>query len=793
VANYYSHNVSVLLGIGDGTFGAAVNYGAGTNTRSVAIGDFDGDGKPDLATADVNSGVSVLLGVGDGTFNAAVYYGVGQSPQSIAVGDFNRDGAPDLATANYSDNNVSILLNTASSLTISFNAAVNYGAGTNPYSVAVGDFNGDGIPDLAVANSNSNNVSVLLGKGDGTFNAAVNYGAGTNPYSVAVGDFNRDGKPDLATANYGSNNVSVLLGVGNGTFNAAVNYGAGTGPESVAVGDFNRDGKPDLAVANYLDSNISILLGDGLGAFATAVNYATGVTYADFVAVGDFNGDGKSDLAVANWDNQVSILLGDGLGAFAAAVNYVVWQYPYSVAVDDFDGDGKSDLATANVNNLTAATLRGNGDGTFNASVHYSVGSSPHSVAVGDFNRDGKPDLATANYADDNVSILLNTSAPPPTVTGVNPNAGNQGETLNTVIITGTNFSGATAVNFGAGITVNGFTVDSATQITADITIDGGAALGARDVSVTTPWGTGTQQSGFTVNQSPQSVNTATGTGTATFATNNGSVTDLTALATTPCGTPPANLSFPHGFFSFTITDIPAGSTVIITITLPSSMPTNTQYWKCINGSWVNVTSLLDDNNGDNVLTLTITDGQLGDADGQVNGSISDPGGPGIPRTTVFSSQLPPPKPKPFAESSSAPQMSEQFITSSAKLSVKYLNVRPQQAQANQPVTIFANIANSGDEAGSYTAILKVNGQVEETRTGRIGGRAAVPLKFEVLRDKPGTYNVDINGQSTYFTITDEQSRTDSSKTIPLIGFFLCSIGIIVVSALLLRRMRTRY
>jgi hypothetical protein len=131
-----------------------------------------------------------------------------------------------------------------------------------------------------------------------------------------------------------------------------------------------------------------------------------------------------------------------------------------------------------------------------------------------------------------------------------------------------------------------------------------------------------------------QCVNTATGTGIACFTTSNGSIIDLTAANSTPCGTLPGFI-FPYGLFSFTIFNIPPGSTVTITITLPSNMPTNTQYWKCINGHWVNVTSLLGDNDGDNILTLTIKDGGLGDADGHVNGTIVDPGGPAILPPTV--------------------------------------------------------------------------------------------------------------------------------------------------------------
>ena len=143
---------------------------------------------------------------------------------------------------------------------VSFLPAVNYGVGTQPTLVAVGDFNGDGKPDLVVANLGSNTVSVLLGNGDGTFQPAVNYGAGFQPSSVAVGDFNGDGKPDLVVANHGSNTVSVLLGNGDGTFQAAVSFSAGTNAYSASVGDFNRDGKPDLTVANFGSINVSMLL-----------------------------------------------------------------------------------------------------------------------------------------------------------------------------------------------------------------------------------------------------------------------------------------------------------------------------------------------------------------------------------------------------------------------------------------------------------------------------------------------------------------------------------------------------
>jgi len=324
-------------------------------------------------------------------------FGAGTNPDSAAVGDFNGDGKLDLAVANEGSDNVSVLLGNGDG---TFQAAVDYRAGTDPDSVAVGDFRGDGKLDLVVANYYSNNVSILPGNGDGTFQAAVNYGVSA-PTSVAVGDFNGDGKLDLAVANVFSD-VSVLLGNGDGTFQAAVNYGAGTEPAWVEVGDFNGDGKLDLAVANVDSNNVSILLGNGDGTFKAAVNYGVGIEPVS-EAVGDFNGDGKLDLAVANYGSNVSVLLGNGDSTFQAAVNYGAGAEPAWVAVGDFNGDGKLDLAVANVGTGNVSVLLGNGDGTFQAAVNYGTGIG-ESLAVGDFNGDGRLDLAAPNS---DVFVLL--------------------------------------------------------------------------------------------------------------------------------------------------------------------------------------------------------------------------------------------------------------------------------------------------------------------------------------------------------------------------------------------------
>jgi hypothetical protein len=241
-----SNGINVLLGNGDGTFQPAVNYSAGT--RSLAVGDFNRDGKLDLVVTDSNA-VGVLLGNGDGTFQPPINSSVVGG--SVAVGDFNRDGMLDLVVAYNGSNDLNVLLGNGDG---TFQSPVSYNTGPGPTSVAVADFNADGKLDLAVATNgktDNNTVSILLGNGDGTFQAHVDYGTGSsNPSSVAVGDFNGDGTPDLIVADLFSTDVRLLLGNGDGTFGTAVSYAAGSDPSSVAVGDFNGDGRLDVAVAD---------------------------------------------------------------------------------------------------------------------------------------------------------------------------------------------------------------------------------------------------------------------------------------------------------------------------------------------------------------------------------------------------------------------------------------------------------------------------------------------------------------------------------------------------------------
>jgi hypothetical protein len=281
---------------------------------------------------------------------------------------------------------------------------VDYLTGNSPVSVATGDFKGDGKLDMAVVNSVSNTVSILLGKGDGTFAPGSTPNTGLSPVSVTVGDFNGDGKLDLAVVNQKDNTISILLNNGNATFQAHVDYATGANPASVTAVDLNGSGKLDLAVANSSDNTVSILLGDGKGSFSPKADYGTGNGPLSVIAT-DFNLDGKSDLAVANSsDNTVSVLLGNGDGTFQPQKAYPTGLGPVAVTFGDFNGDGRLDLAIANSNCPvlpcgpgSVSILLGNGDGTFGTKTDFATGNQPSLITVGNFNGDNSLDLAVAN------------------------------------------------------------------------------------------------------------------------------------------------------------------------------------------------------------------------------------------------------------------------------------------------------------------------------------------------------------------------------------------------------------
>ena len=328
---------------------------------------------------------------------------VGANPQAVTVGDFNGDGLQDLAVANTGSDTVSVLLGRGDGTS---QPPVTVSVGTSPQSIAVGFFNGDAVQDLAVADNGSHTVSVLIGVGNGTFQAAVTLAAGVNPTSVAVGNFNGDGSQDIAVANAGSHTVGILSGNGNGTFQPAQVFAAGTNPASVAVGSFNGDGAQDLAVANSGSNTVSVLLGNGNGSFQAASTFSAG-NGARSIAAGDVSGDGHQDLAVANFgSDNVTILLGNGSGGFTPAGSFAA-SGAYAVAIGNLNGDAIMDVTVTNGRSTAVFVLLATGGGAFSAAAAFGTGSNPSSVAIADFNGDGKQDVTVSNAGAGSASVLL--------------------------------------------------------------------------------------------------------------------------------------------------------------------------------------------------------------------------------------------------------------------------------------------------------------------------------------------------------------------------------------------------
>src|ERR1044072_6073183 len=339
----------------------------------------------------------------DSIFMPYMDYGTLGLLSSVAIGDLDNDGNPDLVAGG------------ANGLTGLYGGGIGGGpGGGGTPAVGSGAVNGDGNLDIVVTNGTAIlfGVSVWLGNGNRTFGTRADYNTGGAATLVAIGDLNGDGHPDLAVASSTTGKIYTLFNNGHGIFGSATPYTAGIGPYSVAIGYFHSDVILDLAVANNGSNTVSVLLGSGGGIFPTKADYATGHNPRS-VAIGYFDGDGNPDLAVANIGSAtVSVLLGLPDGTFAANVPYGTFTAPSCVAIGDLNGDGRLDLVTANATQPTAyvSVLLGNGDGTFQTKTDYPSAPGPACVAVGDLNHDGKRDLAVASAITGTVSVLLNTS-----------------------------------------------------------------------------------------------------------------------------------------------------------------------------------------------------------------------------------------------------------------------------------------------------------------------------------------------------------------------------------------------
>ncbi len=415
----YGAGISVLLGDGTGRFGAPVNTAVRTSPAALAVGDVNGDGRPDVVTANpASNNVSIYLGNGDGRFTSLASVRIFTSPQSVALGDVNGDGKLDLATANINANTVTVLLGDGAG---GFPTRAEYPVGTSPSFVALADLTGDGKVDVAVGNAGSGTVGVLAGNGSGGFSAAASYPA-SNPRTLGFGDLNGDGRTDIVSAG-----GSVLLATAGGGFTAGPALG---GPSGVELGDFNGDGRLDLVGSR-------LRLGDGAGGFGPP----TGPAIEFDPRVGDLNEDGRLDtfgsyggyvgvllgtgagldgaasgagglLADVNADGKLdavsgSVRLGDGSGGFSSGREWPAAGQATALALGDVDNDGLLDAVTANgTRNFVAVNLN-DGSGSFSEPTRFPAGNAPVRVALGDVNGDGNLDIVTGNWSQDNVVVLL--------------------------------------------------------------------------------------------------------------------------------------------------------------------------------------------------------------------------------------------------------------------------------------------------------------------------------------------------------------------------------------------------
>lgn len=353
------------------SFVPKVNFASGTYPYSVALGDLDGDGRIDMVVANYSSHtVSVFrnttISVGSVTYAAKVDYSVGLNPVSVALGDLDADGKLDMAVANSGSNGITVFQNTSTGIgDIGFVVGGGYATGTNPYAVALGDLDGDGKVDMAVANNGSGTVSVFRNTsasvGTITYAAKIDYTSGVQPSSIALGDLDADGKVDIATVNSANNTLSVFRNTGAiGTISYAnkITYTTSGRPISIALGDLDLDGKLDIAVCNSNYNNVSVFRNTSTGAgtvrYDIKVDYPLGSSTAG-VAIGDLDGDGKPDIAVTRGSTNVASTLrnkstGEGFIDFEAKVDFAVGAGLFSIAIGDLDGDGKGDMAVTNGN-----------------------------------------------------------------------------------------------------------------------------------------------------------------------------------------------------------------------------------------------------------------------------------------------------------------------------------------------------------------------------------------------------------------------------------------------------------
>ncbi|CAF1204527.1 unnamed protein product [Adineta steineri] len=365
------------------------------------------NGTTTIATTSTTTACSYIF-----TYVASYSY---SAPVGIATADINNDGKLDIVETNTGTNDVSVLLGMGNG---NFTASGSYstGSGSYPRAVAFGDFNKDNQLDIVVANYFTGNVAILLGYGTGVFGTATLCTIASNPYAVAVGDVNGDTCPDIAVASQSANSITILLGNCSGAFGGSgtvktISTGSGSNPQFVAFADFNSDGRLDMAVANHLTDTMGIFLGYSNGTFSAQTTYSTGSgSNPNMLIIADFNLDGKLDVVVVNnFASYSGIFFGYGDGTFMAQTQIATSYFSGAVTSADINNDNKPDLICAHTSVGKIGIALNNGNGTFASEIFTATpGGGPNGIVCGDFNGDGKQDVAITNAAGGATQIFLN-------------------------------------------------------------------------------------------------------------------------------------------------------------------------------------------------------------------------------------------------------------------------------------------------------------------------------------------------------------------------------------------------
>ncbi len=335
---------------------------------------------------------------------------VGSQPVAVIAEDTNGDGGPEIITANDGTSNISVL-----AANLNYQNGVTYPTPVGPSALAVADYNGNRIMDIAVAcnNGSAQDLAILSGNGGGGFMNAVTFTVGRNPTALVSRDLDGDGKTDLVMAPRTGDSVYVLRNTSVSpsiSFVTGATYGlkAGSAPSALLLDDFTGDVYPELVTGNYSDASISLFIGNSGGIFSGPKNTTVAAQVLS-LASGELNGDGKKDIATLSYGGRtISTFTGKGDGTFNPGSTLATEKDPRSIAISDVDGDGKQDLIVVNSGTDSVGIYLGNGSGGFDAAQTITVGSTPYAMAVKDLNLDGKPDIVTANFNSSDVSILRN-------------------------------------------------------------------------------------------------------------------------------------------------------------------------------------------------------------------------------------------------------------------------------------------------------------------------------------------------------------------------------------------------